>query len=65
MEEERPAGIYEVTTTEEAIGDFMYEVYRRVSTTIYLPPRTNDYGIGKSIETDPAELAGATQVAPK
>jgi hypothetical protein len=62
MEEERPAGLYEVTTTEETIGDFMYEVYCRVSTTVYLPPRSKDHGVGKFIETDPAELGKVTQV---
>lgn len=56
MEQEMPAGIYQVTTTEEAIGDFTFEAYRRISTTIYLPPRSGDYGIGKLVETTPAEL---------
>jgi hypothetical protein len=56
MEQERPGGVYEVTTTEETIGDFMYEAYRRISTTIYLPPRPGDHGVGTSIETNPAEL---------
>jgi hypothetical protein len=62
MEEARPAGIYEITTEEETIGDFMYEAYRRISTTIYLPPRSGDYGMGKFIATDPAELAQATKL---
>ncbi len=56
MEQERPAGEYEITTTEEAIGDFVFEAYRRVSTTIYLPPQSGDHGIGLIIETDPTEL---------
>jgi hypothetical protein len=60
MEQEMPAGVYEITTTEEAIGDFMYEAYRRISTTIYFPPRSDDYGIGKFVETDPAELEKLT-----
>lgn len=62
MEEVRPAGIYEITTGEETIGDFMYEAYRRISTTIYLPPRPGDYGMGKVIQTDPAELAQAARL---
>jgi hypothetical protein len=57
MSETRPAGVYEVTTTEETIGDFIYEAYRRVSTTIYLPPRSREHGMGQIIETDPTELA--------
>jgi hypothetical protein len=60
MEEERPPGVYEITTTEEAIGDFTYEAFRRVSTTIYLPPRSGDYGIGKVVETSPDELENMT-----
>lgn len=62
MEEVRPAGIYEVATEEETIGDFMYEAYRRTSTTIYLPPRSGDYGLGKFIQIDPAELEQVTQL---
>jgi hypothetical protein len=65
MEEERSAGEYEVTTTEEAIGDFVFEAYRRVSTTLYLPPRSGDYGIGIVIETDPAEIERITNPDPK
>jgi hypothetical protein len=65
MEQERPAGEYEVTTTEEVIGDFVFEAYRRVSSTLYLPPRSNDYGVGIFIETDPAELQQVTSPHPK
>ena len=66
MEQERPAGVYEITTTEEAIGDFMFEAYRRISTTIYLPARAGDYGMGLIIETDPAELERVTNpISPK
>ena len=61
MEQQRPAGIYEITTTEEAIGDLMFEAYRRISTTIYLPPRSGDYGIGIVIETNPDELERVTK----
>lgn len=56
MEETRPAGVYEITTEEEQIGDFMFEAFRRISTTIYLPPRGGDYGMGQIIPVDPREL---------
>jgi hypothetical protein len=59
MEEVRPAGIYEITTEEETIGNFIYEAYRRISTTLYLPPQPGDYGVGKFVPTDPAEVAQA------
>jgi hypothetical protein len=52
-----PAGTYEVTTEEEQLGDFIYEAYRRTSTSIYVPPRPGDHGIGQIISIDPAELA--------
>jgi len=65
MEEKRPAGIYEITTTEQPIGDLMFEAYRRISTTIYLPPRSGEYGIGIFIETDPAELKRVTTTCPE
>jgi hypothetical protein len=61
MSERWPAGIYEITTTEETIGDFVYEAFRRVSTTIFLPPRARDHGMGQIIETDPTELELLTQ----
>lgn len=56
MEESRPAGIYEVTCEEQQIGDFMFETFRLISTTIYLPPRANDFGMGEIIPVNPVEL---------
>jgi hypothetical protein len=52
-----PAGNYEIMTEEEPIGDFTYAVYRRVSTTIYVPRAAGEIGLGEIIETDPAELS--------
>lgn len=57
MQEQWPAGTYEVTTEEEALGDFMFETFRRVATTIYLPPRAGGSGMGQFIPVNPAELA--------
>lgn len=59
MDRDWPAGPYELVIEEEAIGDFMYEAYRRTSTHLYLPPGPGDHGIGKLIETDPAEVEEA------
>ena len=56
MDKMLPAGTYEVTTEEEQIGDFVYEAYRRISTSIHLPPQPGDYGIGQIISIDPDEL---------
>jgi hypothetical protein len=57
MEEMRPAGDYEVTIEEEQIGEFMYEAFRRTATTIYLPPRGGDFGMGQVIPVEPGEFA--------
>ena len=56
MEEVRAAGTYEVTTEEQQIGDFMVDAFRHMSTTIYLPSLTGDYGPGQTIPVDPVEL---------
>lgn len=52
------AGEYEITTEEEPIGDFMVLAYRRISTTIYIPPATGRLGIGQIIEINPEQLRG-------
>jgi hypothetical protein len=57
MEEMRPAGDYEVTIEEQQIGEFMYEAFRRTATTIYLPPRAGDFGMGQIIPVEPVEFA--------
>jgi hypothetical protein len=57
MDEICPAGEYEVTTEEEPIGDFMVPAYRRVSTTIFIPPPMGRPGIGQIIEINPEELS--------
>jgi hypothetical protein len=55
MEEMRPAGVYEVTTEQQQIGDFMFDPFRHMSMTIYLPSLTG-YGQGQTIPVDPVEL---------
>jgi hypothetical protein len=52
-----PAGSYEIMTEEEPIGDFTYEAFRRLTTTIYVPRAAGEIGLGEIIETDPAELS--------
>jgi hypothetical protein len=56
MDRDLPAGPYEIVIEEEAIGDFVYEAYRRTSTHLYVPPGPGDHGVGKFVATDPAEL---------
>jgi hypothetical protein len=56
------AGDYEITTEEEPLGDFLVLAYRRISTTIYIPPPTGRLGIrlgiGQIIEINPEQLRG-------
>jgi hypothetical protein len=52
------SGDYEVTTEDEPIGDFMLPAYRRISTTIYIPPPVGRPGIGEIIQIDPGQLTG-------
>ena len=34
----------------------MFEAFRYISTTIHLPPRAGDFGMGQTIPVDPLEL---------
>jgi len=56
MDEICAAGDYEITTEEEPLGNFMVPAYRRISTTIYIPPPVGHPGIGQIVEIDPEEL---------
>ena len=56
MNEICAAGDYEITTEDEQIGDFMIPAYRRISTTIYIPPPLGSPGIGQIIEINPEQL---------
>ncbi len=56
MDEICAAGDYEITTEEEPIGDFIVPAYRRISTTIHIPPPKGQLGLGRIIEIDPEEL---------
>jgi hypothetical protein len=56
MDEICAAGDYEITAEEEPIGDFIVPAYRRISTTIYIPPPAGRPGIGQIVEIDPEEL---------
>jgi hypothetical protein len=56
MDEICAAGDYQITTEDESLGDFIVPAYRRISTTIYIPPPVGRPGIGQIIEIDPQEL---------
>jgi hypothetical protein len=56
MNEICAAGDYEITTEDESIGDFIVPAFRRISTTIYIPPPVGRPGIGQIVEINPQEL---------
>jgi hypothetical protein len=58
MDEICAAGDYEITTEEQPIGDFIVPAYRRISTTIFIPPPIGCPGIGQILEINPEELIG-------
>jgi hypothetical protein len=58
MDEICAAGDYEVTTEDEPIGNFVLPAYRRISTTIYIPPPAGRPGIGQVVQIDPSQLTG-------
>jgi hypothetical protein len=58
MDEICAAGDYEVTTEDESIGNFVLPAYRRISTTIYIPPPAGRPGIGQVVQIDPNQLTG-------
>jgi len=59
VEEERPAGTYEIETTEAPINGLSVLGYRRVSTTIDLP--SNRYAMlsRQRVDIDPRDLEAA------
>ena len=58
MDEICAAGDYEITTEDESIGNFVLPAYRRISTTIYIPPPAGRPGIGQVVQIDPNQLTG-------
>jgi hypothetical protein len=57
VDEEQPAGNYEVETDEELIEDMSFLGYRRIATLIHLPVLASRPGIRQTLTIDPAELA--------
>ena len=53
-----PAGDYEITIEEEPFVDAMFEAFRTISTTIYLPQTSGQAGSDELLNIDPSELEG-------
>ena len=61
VDEEQPAGTYEVETDEELIEDMSFLGYRRISTMIHLHQLESRPGISQSLTIDPTELAAVME----
>jgi len=59
LDEQQPAGTYTVDTDEELLEGLSFLAYRRVATTIYLPPRHSRVGSVQAVSVDPQELVAA------
>src|SRR5690348_11278725 len=55
----QPAGRYIVETDEELLQTLSFPAYRRLSTVIRLPGRSNSMELARIINVDPAELSAA------
>ncbi|MGH6931934.1 MAG: hypothetical protein ACREEE_05805 [Dongiaceae bacterium] len=54
-----PAGTYTVETEEELIQDLSFAAYRRVTTSIFLPPKPGTTVLMQIASIDPVELEAA------
>jgi hypothetical protein len=54
-----PAGDYRVVTDEELIEGISFPVYRRVSTTIFVPASPHGASSVEMVTIDPLDLRGA------
>lgn len=57
----QPAGRYIVETDEELLQTLSFPAYRRLSTVIRLPGRSNSMELARIINIDPAELSAALE----
>jgi hypothetical protein len=55
----QPAGTYTVEIDEELIEGVSFLAYRRVATTIYLPPPHGGAGSIQAVRVDPRDLDAA------
>ena len=57
----QPAGTYTVDTDEELLEALSFPVYRRVTTSMFLPSRPGGMISGQLVTVDPAELEAAQE----
>jgi hypothetical protein len=56
LDEQQPAGAYQVETDEAQIEDVSFPAFRRISTVIHLHPTRDQPGITQMMTVDPLEL---------
>lgn len=61
VDEEHPAGVYEVETVEEQIDGLSFIAYRRLSTMIALRSGGRSMHVRQFFAIDPADLAAAIE----
>ena len=61
LDEEQPAGSYQVETDEEQIDDVSFVAYRRLATFLHLHPSPDQPGTRQTLTIDPVELERALQ----
>ena len=61
LDEEQPAGVYDVETDEERMEGLSFSAYRRVQTLIHLHPKTGNPTLIQTMKIDPDELDAALQ----
>ena len=61
IDEEQPAGVYDIETDEERLEGLSFSGYRRLQTLIHLHPKTGNPSLTQTMKIDPDELAEALQ----
>lgn len=61
IETVQPAGTYEVETDEELLEGVSFPAYRRVATTIFLPPQPGSMVFAEMATIDPLDLEAAQE----
>lgn len=61
LDEEQPAGVYDIETDEERLEGLSFSAYRRVQTLINLHPKTGNPSLIQTMTIDPDELDAALE----
>ena len=56
LDDEQPAGVYEIETDEERVEGLSFSAYRRVENWIHLHPKTANPTLTQTMRIDPDDL---------